>query len=59
MSEPMQKLAGHLKSKGFHTFVKWDWVFVVPPLCITDEEIEEGMSILDEALALADPYCDG
>lgn len=59
LSEPMQKLAGHLKANGFHTFVKWDWVFVVPPLCITDEEIEEGMSILDEALALADPYCDG
>lgn len=57
-TEAMQKVAGHLKSKGFHTFVKWDWVFVVPPLCITDDEIEEGMSILDEALALADPYCD-
>lgn len=59
LSEPMQKVAQHLKSNGFHTFVKWDWVFVVPPLCITDEEIEEGMSILDEALALADPFCDG
>lgn len=58
-SEPMQKVAGHLKAKGFHTFVRWDWVFVVPPLCITDDEIEEGMSILNEALSLADPYAEG
>lgn len=58
-SEPMQKVAAHLKANGFHTFVRWDWVFVVPPLCITDEEIEEGMSILDEALSLADPYSEG
>lgn len=57
-SEPLQKVAGHLKAKGFNTFVRWDWVFVVPPLCITDEEIEEGMNILDEALSLADPYAD-
>lgn len=58
LSEPMAKVAAHLKEKGFNTFVRWDWVFVVPPLCITDEEIEEGMQILDEALALADPYAD-
>lgn len=58
LSEPMQKVAGHLKAKGFHTFVRWDWVFVVPPLCITDEEIEEGMGILNDALSLADPYAD-
>ncbi len=57
-SEAMQKVAHHLKSRGFNTFVRWDWVFVVPPLCISDQEIEEGMQILDEALSLADPYCD-
>lgn len=58
-TEPMAKVAAHLKSRGFNTFVRWDWVFAVPPLCITDEELEEGMSILDEALSLADPYSEG
>lgn len=58
-TEPMQKVAAYLKNHGFHTFVRWDWVFVVPPLCISDEEIEEGMSILDGALSLADPYSEG
>jgi taurine--2-oxoglutarate transaminase len=57
-SEAMGKIAGHLKSRGLSTQVRWDWIFVVPPLCITNEEVEEGMSIIDEALSLADPYCD-
>jgi 4-aminobutyrate aminotransferase-like enzyme len=29
---------------------------VCPPLTITREELEEGISILDEALAIADEY---
>jgi 4-aminobutyrate aminotransferase-like enzyme len=29
---------------------------VCPPLTITHEELEEGISILDEALAIADEY---
>lgn len=58
LTEPMQKVAGKLKELGFNTFVRWDWVFAVPPLCIKDEQLEEGMAMLDEALALADPYAD-
>ena len=57
-SEAMAKVAGHLKARGLSTQVRWDWIFVVPPLCITEAEVEEGMSIIDEALSLADPYCD-
>jgi taurine--2-oxoglutarate transaminase len=29
---------------------------VVPPLTITREEVDEGLAILDEALAIADEY---
>ena len=39
------------------TFVRWDWVFAVPPLCITEEQLNEGLAIMDDALSLADPYC--
>lgn len=56
-SEPMQKVAAHLKKRGIATQVRWDWVFAVPPLCVTTAEIDEAMEIFDEALALADPYC--
>ncbi|MCA9793751.1 MAG: aminotransferase class III-fold pyridoxal phosphate-dependent enzyme [Candidatus Eremiobacteraeota bacterium] len=58
LTEPMAKVAGRLKELGFNTFVRWNWVFTVPPLCITDEELAEGMEMLDDALSLADPYCE-
>jgi 4-aminobutyrate aminotransferase-like enzyme len=31
---------------------------VVPPLTLTREEVDEGIAVLDEALALADEYVD-
>jgi taurine--2-oxoglutarate transaminase len=55
-SEPMKKVAAKLNELGFYTFVRWDWVFTVPPLCITEEQIKEGLACVDEALSLADPY---
>ena len=41
---------------GMHTFVRWNYIFVAPPLCITKEEIDEGLSIISEALKIADEY---
>ena len=32
---------------------------VMPPLTITREEVDEGLAILDEALAIADEYVGG
>ncbi|MBI3928777.1 MAG: aminotransferase class III-fold pyridoxal phosphate-dependent enzyme [Armatimonadetes bacterium] len=58
-TEPMLKVAGFLREKGLSTFVRWDWVFCVPPLCITPEQLQEGIEIIDEALSLADPYVEG
>ncbi len=57
VSEPMAKVAGKLKELGLSTFVRWDWVFCVPPLCITEAQIHDALAIIDEALSLADPYC--
>ncbi len=50
----MAKVAARLKERGLSTFVRWNWVFTVPPLCITDADLDEGISIIDEALNLAD-----
>ncbi|MEW6282549.1 MAG: aminotransferase class III-fold pyridoxal phosphate-dependent enzyme, partial [Candidatus Eremiobacterota bacterium] len=58
LSEPMRKVAARLRELGFNTFVRWDWVFCVPPLCITAEQIQEGLDMVDDALSLADPYVD-
>ena len=53
-SEAMQKVAAKLRELGMSTFVKWDWIFCTPPLIISEEQIEEGLEMIDEALAIAD-----
>lgn len=58
LSEAMRKVSASLRSDGMSTFVKWDWIFCAPPLLITEGQIEEGLSILDSALSIADDYCD-
>jgi taurine--2-oxoglutarate transaminase len=34
----------------------WNIVMVVPPLTITREELDEGLAVLDDVLAIADEY---
>lgn len=50
----MAKVGPTLMEHGLYTFVKWNWIFVVPPLCITEEELKEGMAIIDDALKITD-----
>lgn len=57
VTEPMGKVAAKLKELGMSTFVRWNTVYCVPPLCITEAQLQEGLDIVDEALSLADPYC--
>ncbi|MFQ5943309.1 MAG: aminotransferase class III-fold pyridoxal phosphate-dependent enzyme [Anaerolineales bacterium] len=58
-NEPMLKVAAKLRELGMSTFVKWDWVFCAPPLIITEEQIEEGLDIIGQALAIADQHYGG
>lgn len=46
----MRKIIGMLKSKGFHNYSHENSLIIAPPLIITDEEIEEAMTIMDEVL---------
>jgi taurine--2-oxoglutarate transaminase len=52
----MNKVAAKLKELGMYTFVRWNYIFIAPPLCINKEEIDEGLSIISEALSIADEY---
>jgi taurine--2-oxoglutarate transaminase len=58
LSEPMQQVAGSLREGGMSTFVKWDWIFCAPPLVITEEQVEEGLAMIDQALNIADASCE-
>jgi taurine--2-oxoglutarate transaminase len=55
-SEPMQKLTKAALDRGLYLFVHWNVVVICPPLNITREELDEGLSVLDEVLALADEH---
>lgn len=50
----MSKVAAKIKELGMYTFVRWSYVFIAPPLCITKEQIDEGLAIISEALKIAD-----
>ena len=52
----MNKVAAKLKQLGMYAFVRWNYVFIAPPLSITREQIEEGLAMIDEALMIADEY---
>lgn len=50
----MNKVAAKIKELGMYTFVRWGFIFVAPPLCVTQSQIDEGLSIIGEALKIAD-----
>jgi len=55
--EIMNKVSAKLTELGLFTFVRWNYVFTCPPLCITKDEIDEGLEIISKALSVADEYC--
>ena len=55
--ECSNRMAAKVRELGMFTFVRWNWIFIAPPLCITKSEIDEGLAILSEVIAIADEYC--
>jgi taurine---2-oxoglutarate transaminase len=54
--EVMNKVAAKIKALGMYTFVRWNYIFIAPPLCITEAQIDEGLAIISEAVSIADQY---
>ena len=52
----MNKVAAKIRELGMYTFVRWGYIFVAPPLCVTQAQIDEGMAILSEAIKIADEH---
>jgi len=55
--EIMNQVAARIRELGMYTFVRWNWIFIAPPLCITKEQVDEGLQIISKAIAIADDYC--
>ena len=53
------RLSAALRERGMHCFVKWNHLFPIPPLCINETELRDGLQILDEVLDIADAMLPG
>src|SRR5829696_793101 len=53
---PVNRMAKAAMERGLYLFVHWNVVIIAPPLTITREELDEGLGVLDEVLAIADEY---
>ncbi len=49
-------IAAKVRELGLYTFVRWGYIFIAPPLCINEKEIDEGLAIISEALKIAEEY---
>lgn len=50
----MNKVAAKIRELGLYTFVRWNYIFTAPPLIINQEQIDEGLQIISEAISIAD-----
>jgi taurine---2-oxoglutarate transaminase len=50
----MNRLNAFMRELGVYTFVRWNYIFVCPPLCIDEEQLREGLAVVDRALTMAD-----
>ena len=55
--EATSRMAAKIRELGMFTFVRWNWIFIAPPLNVTKEEVDEGLNIISQAITIADEYC--
>ncbi|MFB9991025.1 aminotransferase class III-fold pyridoxal phosphate-dependent enzyme [Deinococcus oregonensis] len=58
-SPEMGRLAAHIKSKHVYAYSRFNFLWVCPPLVVTREELDHGLSVYEEALALVDQMIAG
>src|SRR5262245_39780355 len=51
---PMPAFNAFLRENGLFTFVRWNTVFANPPLIINEQQLREGLAIIDRALEIVD-----
>jgi taurine--2-oxoglutarate transaminase len=56
-AKPMLEVVGACKQRGLWPFAHFNRIHMAPPLIVTEEECDRALSILDEALTVADGLC--
>jgi taurine--2-oxoglutarate transaminase len=54
MNETMGLINRFLLDNGVYTMIRWHNIMTNPPLCITEEQLDEGFDVVDKALDIAD-----
>jgi taurine--2-oxoglutarate transaminase len=53
-STEMTALGRFLRQRGLYVYIHWNTILIVPPLIITEDELAEGIKIIDEGLRITD-----
>ena len=53
-SPEMAALGKFFRDEGLFTFLRWNYFFTNPPLCITEAELRDGIAIIDRGLEITD-----
>jgi taurine--2-oxoglutarate transaminase len=52
--DPLNEIGDYFKANGLFTYINHHIIFIVPPLCINREQLDDGLTIIDNALKLSD-----
>jgi taurine--2-oxoglutarate transaminase len=58
-SPEMTALRKYMLDHGVYAYTHWHTVLIIPPLPITEAQLAEGLSVLDEALSIVDQAVKG
>lgn len=58
-AQPMVELAAACRERGLWPMTHFNRMHIVPPCTATEQEVREGLAVLDEALTVADSYYTG
>ena len=52
--QPAFRLASAALNRGIHLATRWNYVYVAPPLCVDEGDLDRGLDILEESIARLD-----
>jgi taurine--2-oxoglutarate transaminase len=58
-SPEMASLGAFLKENGLSAFLRWNYLFTIPPLCINEQQLREAFTIIDRGLDITDRAISG
>lgn len=50
----MDRIKEELWNEGLYLYIRWNYIFLAPPLIINQQQLEEGMELIDEKLYMVD-----